>query len=75
LQDKIQKEVIERRMAGPFEQLPLHNLHASPIGVVPKAYGGWRMKTHLSYPPSNSINHNIHPIHTSVKYTSFDTVV
>lgn len=33
------------------------------------------MITHLSYPPSNSINHHIDPVHTSVKYTSFDTVV
>jgi hypothetical protein len=26
------------------------NLHILPIGVVPKADGGWRMITHLSYP-------------------------
>lgn len=75
LQEKIHKEVLEGRMAGPFDHPPLHNLHVSPIGVVPKADGGWRMITHLSYPPSNSINHHIDPVHTSVKYTSFDTVV
>lgn len=53
----------------------VYNFHESPIGVVPKADGGWRMVLHLSYPPSTSIYHNIDPIHTTVKYTSFDTVI
>jgi hypothetical protein len=75
LQDKIDKEVLEGRMAGPFDYPPVHNLHVSPIGVVPKSDGGWRMITHLSYPPSISINNHIDPVHTSVNYTSFDTVI
>lgn len=75
LQEKIDKEVIEGRMAGPFHTPPMHNLHISPVGVVPKADGGWRMIMHLSYPPSISINHNIDPIHTTVTYTSFDRVI
>lgn len=50
-------------------------LHVSPIGVVPKADGGWRMITHLSYQPSFSINENIDPQFTTVTYTSFETVV
>lgn len=53
----------------------MHNLHISPVGVVSKADGGWRMIMHLSYPPSISINHNIDPIHTTVTYTSFDGVI
>lgn len=75
LQEKIDKEITEGRMAGPFQSPPMLNFHVSPIGIVPKADGGWRMVMHLSYPPSASINHNIDPIHTSVKYTSFDTVI
>lgn len=75
LQEKLDKEVQEGRMVGPFKDPPLRNLHVSPIGVIPKADGGWRMITHLSYPPSNSINSHIDPVHTTVKYTSFDTVI
>jgi hypothetical protein len=48
-------------MSGPFTHPPMHNLHVSPIGVVPKADGGWRMIMHFSYPPVNSINDNIDP--------------
>jgi hypothetical protein len=54
---------------------PVHNLHVSPIGVVSKSDGGWRMITHLSYPPSICINNHIDPVYTSVNYTSFDTVI
>lgn len=75
LQEKIDKEVFEGRVAGRFQFSPMHNLHTSPIGVVPKADGDWQMIMHLSHPPATSINHNVDPIHTSVKYTSCDTVV
>lgn len=51
------------------------NLHVSSIGVVPRADGGCRMITHLSYSPSASINDHIDPQFTSVTYTSFDTFV
>lgn len=62
-------------MAGPFHTPPMHNLHISPVVVVSKADGGWRMIMHLSYPPYISINHNIDPIHTTVIYTSYDRVI
>ena len=74
LQDKLNKEVNEGRMSGPFPHPPMHNLHVSPIGVVPKADGGWRMIMNLSYPPVTSINDDIDPSYTSVTYTSFDSV-
>lgn len=75
LQEKIDNEVREGRMSGPFKNPPMQNLHISPIGIVPKADGGWRMIMHLSYPPQISINHNIDPIYTTVTYTSFDRVI
>ena len=53
----------------------MHNFHISPVGVVPKADGGWRMIMHLSYPPLISVNDNIDPIYTTVTYTSFDKVI
>ena len=55
LEAKLFKEVGEGRMIGPFLDPPVPNLHVSPIGVVPKHDGGWRMITHLSYPPLSSI--------------------
>lgn len=73
--EKICNEVTAGRMSGPYLLPPMPNLHVSPIGVVPKADGGWRMITHLSYPPSFSINEQIDPQFTTVTYTSFDTVV
>lgn len=73
--EKIYSEVTAGRMSGPYLLPPMPNLHVSPIGVVPKADGGWRMITHLSYPPSFSINEHIDPQFTTVTYTSFDTVV
>ena len=75
LQNKIDKEVEQGRIEGPFKTLPMHNFHISPVGVVPKADGGWRMIIHLSYPPFISINDTIDPIYTTVTYTSFDTVI
>ena len=75
LQDKIDKEVELRHIAGPFKTPPMHNFHISPVGVVSKADGGWRMIMHLSYLPFISVNDNIDPIYTTVTYTSSDTVI
>lgn len=72
---KIGKEVELGRIAGPFKTLPISNLQISPIGLVPKSNGGWRLITHLSYPNAGGINQFIDPEHCTVKYTSFDRVV
>ena len=56
LQEKIHKEIKEGRIMGPFLQPPIPNIHISPIGLVPKSSGGWRMRTHFSYPPSQGID-------------------
>lgn len=66
LQEKIDKEVSNGRIAGPFHTPSMHNLHILPVGVVSKADGGWRMIMHISCPPSISINLNRDPIHTTV---------
>lgn len=75
LQEKIQKEIELGRIMGPFKKLPLSNMRISPIGLVPKHDGGWRMIMHLSHPPGNSVNDYIDPVMCSVQYTSFDKVV
>jgi hypothetical protein len=43
--------------------------------LVPKKTSGWRLITHLSYPPSNSVNDFIDSKFTSVQYSSFDNAV
>ena len=32
-------------IVGPFQNRPISNLRCSPIGVVPKKTGGWRLIT------------------------------
>ena len=72
LEDKLKAEIIEGRIMGPFQRPPFPNTHVSPIGIIPKSNGGWRMITHLSYPPTQSINDFIDPELCTVRYTSFD---
>ena len=51
------------------------NLNNSPVGLVPKSDGSWRLITHLSCPKGGSVNDGISDDLSSVNYTSFDTVV
>jgi len=53
-------------MVGPFKNKPISNLRCSPIGVVPKKTGGFRLITHLSYPKENSVNDYIDERFTKV---------
>ena len=72
LQFLLDQEIEKGRILGPFAQPPISNLHISPIGLVPKKTGGWRLITHLSHPLGLSINEYIDPASASVNYTSFD---
>ena len=74
LLEKLYKEVDLGRIVGPFEKPPFENLHVSPVGLVPKSDGGWRLITHLSFPEGASINDGIDAKFCSVQYTSFDRV-
>lgn len=76
VQEKINKEIIEGRVAGPFSERPMDTLRVSPIGLVPKKTPGeYRLIHHLSYPQGFSVNDFIDPRLTSVQYTSFDEAV
>lgn len=72
---KIQKEIQLGRILGPLKQSPISNLHCSPVGVVPKKQGGWRMIINLSSPAGRSVNNFIDPQECTVKYSSFDEAV
>lgn len=73
--EKINKEISMGRICGPFKNPPMSNLIVSPIGILRKSDGGWRLITHPSYPPGRSINNYIDPDLCSVNYTSFDSVI
>ena len=64
-QQKIDKEVSEGRVAGPFTYPPL-------VLVEKKKQGEFRLIHHLSYPKNNSVNDFIDPKLCYVKYASFD---
>lgn len=72
---KLMKEVSLGRMLGPFKILPISTLRISPIGLVPKSDGSWRLITHLSYPPECSVNSFIDEKFCKVQYTSFDSIL
>lgn len=71
-QEKIAKEVSLQRVGGPFNFPPFPSLQISPLGLVPKKDGDYRLIHHLSYPEFNSINHFIDPSACSVHYASVD---
>ena len=48
------------------------NLRISPVGLVPKKDGSWRLIHHLSYPENASVNDFIDEKYCSVRYSSFD---
>jgi len=62
-------------MLGPFVNLPISTLQISPIGLVPKPDGSWRLITNLSYPSDYSINSFIEDKFCKVKYSSFDAIL
>jgi hypothetical protein len=72
---KIYDEIDAGRMSGPYATRPISNLRCSPIGLVPKKSGGFRLITHMSHPASDSVNDYIDPMLTSVKYSDFDNAV
>lgn len=70
----VNKDLILGRVAGPFVFSPLLNLRLSPVGMVPKKDGSFRLIHHLheSYPSGSSVNDFIDKSLRSVKYSSFD---
>lgn len=73
---KLQKEVDEGRIAGPFYDWPVDDLIISPLGVVPKKeQGEFRMIHHLSWPEGQSVNDFIADADSRVLYASVDDAV
>lgn len=71
--EKVFKEIHAGRVAGPFRSFP--NLRLSPIGLVPKKDGSFRLIHHLSFPANSSVNSFIDKSFCSVNYSSLDDAV
>ena len=72
---KIEKEIALKRVAGPFISKPMNNLHLSPLGLVPKRDGKFRLIHNLSYPEGNSVNDGIPPEFSKVSYQTLDDAI
>ena len=75
VKDYLLKEISLKCIAGPFKAPPLPNLQCSPIGLLPKKDGSWRMIMDFSAPKGSSINDFISQEDFSVQYFHFDDEV
>ena len=66
------KEVSNGHTAGPFPTPPIPNLQCSPLGVVPKKDGSWRIIMDLSSPHGSSVNDFISKEDFALHYATFD---
>ena len=76
-QDIIDKELRFGRIVGPFSYRPISSLRCSPIGLVPKTTGGFRLITHLLYQRNTrlSVNDFIDSSFAEVRFSNFDNAV
>lgn len=72
---KLAKESLKGRIAGPFRSPPFDNLVCSPLGLVPKSDGKFRLIHDLSHPKGNSVNSLIPPENSVVSYDGVDKVI
>ena len=75
LMSKLDAEIQLGRIAGPFDDPPFVNFRVSPLGLVPKHNGSYRLIHHLSYPEGDSLNDGIPKDLTSVHYASIQTAI
>lgn len=76
VKDKICKELVADRFAGPFLSPPFDNFTVSPLGLCPKKESNkFRLIHHLSYPKGNSVNDCIAKEFSSVQYTQITDVI
>ena len=72
---KLNAEVQLGRIAGPFSQPPFPNFRVSPLGLVPKRNGSYRLIHHLSYPEGMSLNDGIPHELCSVQYATIQSAI
>ena len=74
--NKLEKEILAGRIAGPFNEPPFSSFIISPLGVVPKKTPGeFRMIHHLSFPNGASVNDGIPAEFSSVQYATISDAI
>ena len=71
----LDEECRSGRVVGPLNHGEFPEVHHSPIGLVPKSYGGFRLIVDLSSSHERSVNDGIDPSVCSMEYVSVDVVV
>jgi hypothetical protein len=69
------KEILAGRVAGPFIERPIATLRVSPLGLIPKKDGDYRLIHHLTHPKGSSVNDFVDPELCSVQYASIDQAI
>ena len=74
---KLQKELKECHIAGPYDLPPLPQFHVSPLSLRPKPdNSGWRLLHDLSFPYNDeSVNQSIPDNYKSVKYSTISNAI
>ncbi len=63
-------------IVGPFDELPISQLHINRFGVIPKSTPGkFRLITDLSFPHAASVNDLIPDVEAAVSYTSIPEAI
>ncbi|XP_065189426.1 uncharacterized protein LOC135820050 [Sycon ciliatum] len=75
VQQQIADRVRRDESAGPFSVQPFHPFVCSPLGVVPKNNGKFRLIHHLSYPDRMSVNDGINKDLFSLHYVTVDDAI
>src|SRR5882672_4986300 len=71
---EINSLLAERRIHGPFEDLPLPNFHCSPLGMSTcKCNPKRRIFNHYSWPEIGSVNDKTPDIEGEIRYDSFES--
>jgi len=74
IDEEIRSELAAGRMAGPFSEPPFSYARSSPMAVVPKSDGGWRIIDDLSY-GEGPVNDTIDEERIRVRYARFQDAV
>ena len=72
---KILEEIAKGRIAGPFNEPPFQNLHCSPLFLVPKKSGDFRLIHNLFAPVGHSVNNGISKSDSSVQYQNLSHAI
>ena len=75
VREKIFKEIDLGRVAGPFDYPPMPTFRVSPIFLVRKKNGDFRLIHNLSYPTQYSVNDYIDPELCTVRYSGIDDAI